>query len=208
MLHPREDYARIQDPAGLIPKDEPVFLLRAQDAAAAGTVRFWADSNSRMGGDPELSLRALRHAELMEAWPVHKLADLPAEPESEENARRSQAINSVYLPEQPPDSAAVLEENTEPVGETFPEQKHREAKEVITVTDEQKMAIINEHISHLPENITSREQVIASAIFIDEVRRELGIALDCPAENVPEKLADYMGFTAAESEKRPGSGVS
>ena len=31
MKHAREDYNRIQDPAGLIPADEPVFLLRGQD---------------------------------------------------------------------------------------------------------------------------------------------------------------------------------
>jgi hypothetical protein len=32
MKHARDDYNRIQDPAGLIPEDEPVFLLRAQGA--------------------------------------------------------------------------------------------------------------------------------------------------------------------------------
>lgn len=31
MIHAREDYNRIQDPKGLIPQDEPVFLLRGQD---------------------------------------------------------------------------------------------------------------------------------------------------------------------------------
>ena len=86
MLHPRKDYARIQDPAGLIPEDEPVFLLRAQDVAAAGVVRFWAESNMRMGGDPVLSSLAQNHASLMEAWPVKKLADLPAEQPAEQSA--------------------------------------------------------------------------------------------------------------------------
>ena len=28
MKHARDDYNRIQDPAGKIPEDEPVFLLR------------------------------------------------------------------------------------------------------------------------------------------------------------------------------------
>lgn len=32
MRHAREDYNRIQDPAGKIHEDEPVFLMRAQDA--------------------------------------------------------------------------------------------------------------------------------------------------------------------------------
>ena len=34
MKHARDDYNRIQDPAGLIPADEPVFLLRGQDKLA------------------------------------------------------------------------------------------------------------------------------------------------------------------------------
>ena len=42
MIHARDDYNRIQDPAGLIPADEPVFLLRGQDPAAPNTVDRWA----------------------------------------------------------------------------------------------------------------------------------------------------------------------
>jgi hypothetical protein len=77
MKHAREDYQRIQDPAGKIPADEPVFLLRAQDAVAADVVRCWADLNLAHGGDPELSRLARAHADLMDAWPVRKLPDLP-----------------------------------------------------------------------------------------------------------------------------------
>ena len=36
MIHARDDYNRIQDPAGKIPADEPVFLLRAQDELGIG----------------------------------------------------------------------------------------------------------------------------------------------------------------------------
>ena len=37
MKHARSDYqARIQDVAGLIPADEPVFFIRGQDKAAPG----------------------------------------------------------------------------------------------------------------------------------------------------------------------------
>ncbi len=40
MLHARKDYnERIQDNANLIPKDEPVFLLRAQDVNALATLQ-------------------------------------------------------------------------------------------------------------------------------------------------------------------------
>lgn len=42
MKHAREDYNRIQDPAGLIPEDEPVFLLRGQDRFAPELVMDWA----------------------------------------------------------------------------------------------------------------------------------------------------------------------
>ena len=39
MLHARKDYnERIQDSANLIPDDEPVFLLRAQDINALATL--------------------------------------------------------------------------------------------------------------------------------------------------------------------------
>lgn len=79
MLHPRKDYARIQDPAGLIPENEPVFLLRAQDSAADITVHYWAETNKQLGGDPKLSEIAHDWADKMEAWSVKKLADLPAE---------------------------------------------------------------------------------------------------------------------------------
>lgn len=77
MLHARSDYNRIQDPAGLIPADEPVFLIRAQDRIGAGIVWRWADLNDEQGGDPRMSQMARDHAMKMELWKFHKLADLP-----------------------------------------------------------------------------------------------------------------------------------
>lgn len=76
MRHNRSDYERIQDPDGIIPEEEPVFLLRGQDVSAAETVRYWADINEMAGGDPEASAAARRHAILMDMWPVKKRADL------------------------------------------------------------------------------------------------------------------------------------
>jgi hypothetical protein len=73
MKHARPDYDRIQDPANLIPEDEPVFLLRAQDHVAAEAVRFWA---SLQPGGSELAKLARRHAEAMDAWPKKKIADI------------------------------------------------------------------------------------------------------------------------------------
>jgi hypothetical protein len=66
--HAREDYNRIQDPAGLIPADEPVFLLRAQDKSAPSTLRFWAAENRAAGGDEALSALAELWASNMEQW--------------------------------------------------------------------------------------------------------------------------------------------
>jgi hypothetical protein len=76
MLHARDDYNRIQDPAGLIPADEPVFLLRAQDKVAADTVLYWAEMNEEAGGDPELTKLAHEHVQKMRAWAKKKPADL------------------------------------------------------------------------------------------------------------------------------------
>lgn len=76
MKHARDDYDRIQDPAGIIPDDEPVFLLRAQDCAAPASVRCWAEVNDELGGDPAMSKLARDHADLMSAWPIKKLADV------------------------------------------------------------------------------------------------------------------------------------
>ena len=83
MKHSRPDYNRIQDPAGLIPVDEPVFLLRAQDPSAAVAVRRWAEENLRNGGDPEASRLATMQAERMEKWEEHKPVDLHPDRDAE-----------------------------------------------------------------------------------------------------------------------------
>lgn len=75
MKHARSDYDRIQDPAGKIPADEPVFLLRAQDVTAAAVVRYWIELNETLGGDPALINMCRTHAALMQAWNKRKLAD-------------------------------------------------------------------------------------------------------------------------------------
>jgi len=75
--HARPDYNRIQDPLQRIGADEPVFLIRAQDAVSGEAVRAWANLNDAVGGSPEASALARRHADLMDAWPVKKRCDLP-----------------------------------------------------------------------------------------------------------------------------------
>lgn len=68
MKHARNDYNRIQDPAGKIPEDEPVFLLRGQDKAAVGAVRAYAEILESMGGDPVLVRQSREQAKRMEQW--------------------------------------------------------------------------------------------------------------------------------------------
>lgn len=82
MKHARKDYDRIQDPAGKIPHDEPVFLIRGQDVSGPDTLRFWALQNLRNGGEPKASVLAEQHADKMETWQKtvkRKPADLPKE---------------------------------------------------------------------------------------------------------------------------------
>lgn len=80
MLHARDDYNRIQDPAGKIPADEPVFLLRGKDRLAPQAVRFYA-MLAREAGCLDIAMLSDKHARAMEKLPYHvkKLPDLPSE---------------------------------------------------------------------------------------------------------------------------------
>lgn len=61
----------------LIPKDEPVFLVRGQDEVGGDTVRDWANRAEAKGASPEIIKIAREHASLMDAWPKKKVPDLP-----------------------------------------------------------------------------------------------------------------------------------
>jgi hypothetical protein len=81
MLHARPDWnGRIVDLDGRIPADEPVLLIRSQDAAAPATARAWAARNDYLGGSKLVSMMVLGQAELIEAWQAEhgrKIADVP-----------------------------------------------------------------------------------------------------------------------------------
>lgn len=77
MLHARPDYMRIQDPLNKIGEDEPVFLLRAKDSLAPGTVTHWASALMAAGGDAKLVNMALSHADKMLAWQAANGCKLP-----------------------------------------------------------------------------------------------------------------------------------
>lgn len=76
MKHARSDYDRIQDPANLIPVDEPVFLLRAQDKLAWHVVKIYAFC-AELAGDHEIARISREHAKKMKEWHVKKTPDLP-----------------------------------------------------------------------------------------------------------------------------------
>ena len=76
MLHALDKYnRRVQDSENLIPEDEPVFLLRAQDMIAADVVRYWCELQTRVGGNPQMVRIAKDHAAKMDLWDKKKVAD-------------------------------------------------------------------------------------------------------------------------------------
>ena len=60
----------------LIPRDEPVFLIRGQDAVGGEAVRAWANLAEANGAAPEILRVAREHADKMDAWPKKKTPDL------------------------------------------------------------------------------------------------------------------------------------
>ncbi len=79
MKHCRRDYnERLQDSWSLIPDDEPVFVLRAQDMLAAGCVELWAQLAENAGVDAETVAAVRVHAQAMHDWLTKKMPDTPA----------------------------------------------------------------------------------------------------------------------------------
>lgn len=82
MKHARDDDSRIQDPAGLIPADEPVFLIRGQDLAGPATLREWCHLARDHGASDAIIDKVLAQARAMEEWQrsvARKVPDLPTE---------------------------------------------------------------------------------------------------------------------------------
>lgn len=77
MKHSREDYNRIQDPAGLIPENEPVFLIRGQDVAGPHAVRAWAAYAKLCGAKQDIVDAANVQARKMENWHKEHLRKVP-----------------------------------------------------------------------------------------------------------------------------------
>jgi hypothetical protein len=77
MQHARKDYQRIQDPAGLIPEDEPVFLIRAKDKVGPMTVEQWANYAEAAGADSNIVAYARAHANSMRAYQAMRGCQIP-----------------------------------------------------------------------------------------------------------------------------------
>lgn len=101
MLHARADYACIQpwptkrehtarDETGrvhhgdadegmapIIPDDEPVLLLRAQDVCAPAALDFYAEQLMGSGADKELVDAVRRHAQAMRDWQRERKTKVP-----------------------------------------------------------------------------------------------------------------------------------
>jgi len=76
MLHARKDYnERVQDKANLIPDDEPVFLLRGQDALAIGAVKTYLEACKANGTNNVEKVE--EHLQKMMDWPKKKMPDVP-----------------------------------------------------------------------------------------------------------------------------------
>lgn len=74
MKHGRSDYyGRITDNAGKIPADEPVFLLRGCDPAAAQAVRAWASTHDGNGGNISMGDQARHWADQMDDYRDNKM---------------------------------------------------------------------------------------------------------------------------------------
>ena len=77
MIHARPDYNRIQDPLGLIPENEPVFLLRATDKNAPTIVSAWADMAEANGAKADIVNAARQQAKAMTEWQEKHTAHIP-----------------------------------------------------------------------------------------------------------------------------------
>lgn len=58
-----------------MPKDEPVFILRAQDQLAPDIVREWANHAEAAGVNKNKVNGAREWAAFMDAWPTKQLPD-------------------------------------------------------------------------------------------------------------------------------------
>jgi hypothetical protein len=86
MIHARDDYNRIQDPAGFIEEDEPVFLFRAKDVLAPVILGRYADLLRQHGCDQAMIDATLAWEQKMRVWQRTHRCKLPDMPKPTEGA--------------------------------------------------------------------------------------------------------------------------
>lgn len=80
MKHARPDYNRIQDPANIIPDDEPVFLLRGKDVAAPAAIEAWCVEAKKRGAADNIIEAARKQAAAMRLYQQEYHSDVPDMP--------------------------------------------------------------------------------------------------------------------------------
>ncbi len=80
MKHARKDYDRIQDPANLIPEDEPVFLIRGQDPCAPAALEAWCVVAEKNDVDAKMIQAVKEQAKAMQEWGDKKRRKIPDMP--------------------------------------------------------------------------------------------------------------------------------
>lgn len=145
MKHARPDYNRIQDPAGLIPEDEPVILFRGQDVFAPAALRLYADILESNNAGSELIGLIRSQATEMENWRVHKVPDLPndmtAQIAAVNVALESNGANMrlVIKPETTPEKVRqIISDVVSQVAPMSKEDFQREVKKVTNLTENAK----------------------------------------------------------------------
>lgn len=78
MKHARNDY-NLENLEDKIPDDEPIFLIRGQDALGWAAVDAWANLAEAANCDPAIVMLARNHSYAMKKWAdkYGKMPDLP-----------------------------------------------------------------------------------------------------------------------------------
>jgi hypothetical protein len=82
MKHARDDYNRIQDPAGKIGEDEPVMLFRAQDRLMGEVLIKYLELLKQNGAKADIQQAVHEHINATLAWQRQhgcKTPDLPSD---------------------------------------------------------------------------------------------------------------------------------
>lgn len=95
MKHARSDYNRIQDPAKLIPEDEPVFLLRGQDKFAPQMLDHYLELMFGVVKDQKMFDLVSQLQDDMMDWQVEHRVKIPDLPIIGTTVRRDGALISI-----------------------------------------------------------------------------------------------------------------